>query len=109
MTLVLCAQFALVAQSNAAKPNSQQPAASVPFVGCPSDGQTGPIEAPTGTARSVQIGRGAARELAYYEAAIGFGVLAPRGWHCLGNSGSSGASLFVSPEPIYRPAGAGPA
>lgn len=103
LALAFCAQFALLAQHNAAASSPRQLAASVAFVGCSSDGQAGPIEAPTGTARSVPIGRNVAKDLAYYEAGVGFGVLAPRGWHCLGNYGSGGATLFVSPEPIYSP------
>ena len=38
--------------------------------------------------------------LAYYQAEYGPGVLAPRGWHCLGVYGSGGESLFVTPLPI---------
>ena len=101
--LAFCAQIALLAQNKVAAPSTRRPAASVPFVGCKSDGQTGPADAPTGTNKSVSIDRDAAKELAYYESAVGFGVLAPRGWHCLGNYGSGGASLFASPEPIYSP------
>lgn len=42
----------------------------------------------------------AAQQLAYYKAEEGLGVLAPRGWHCFGTYGSSGSSLYVSPQPI---------
>ena len=48
----------------------------------------------------------AARELAFYREFEGVGVLAPRGWHCLGVYGSSGNDLLVSPDPI-RPARVG--
>ena len=41
-----------------------------------------------------------AARLAWYKAKNGFGVLAPRDWHCFGTYGSSGATLYVSPEPI---------
>ncbi len=74
--------------------------ASVPFVGCKSDGQAGPADAPAGTTRAVPIPASAARQLAYYKAAKGFGVLAPRDWYCFGTYGSAGASLYVSPDPI---------
>ena len=78
--------------------------AILPFVGCKSDGQAGPIDPPTETNKAMQIPAIAAQRLAYYKAAKGFGVLAPRGWYCFGTYGSSGASLFVSPDPIDRAA-----
>jgi hypothetical protein len=74
----------------------------VPFVGCPSDGQTGPLEAPKGTDQLAQIKASVANKLAYYKAAVGPGALAPRGWYCFGTYGSGGSSLFVSPSPIKR-------
>ena len=40
----------------------------------------------------------AAAQLAYY-ASRDLGVLAPRGWHCLGLEGSNGSVLIVTPEP----------
>jgi len=40
---------------------------SVPFVGCPSVGQAGPVEAPKGTAFPVAITREAAEHLADYD------------------------------------------
>jgi hypothetical protein len=67
----------------------------VPFVGCASDGQTGPNEPPRGAPIDIQGGEG----LAYY--ADGFiGVLAPRGWSCFGTYGSSGSTLFVAPTQL---------
>jgi hypothetical protein len=71
----------------------------VPFVGCASDGQAGPLAAPKGGDRVVQINAKAAQQLAYYQAERGLGVLAPRGWHCFGTYGSSGGALYVSPLP----------
>jgi hypothetical protein len=73
---------------------------AVPFVGCPSDGQVGPLSAPNGKAQQVQIAPEAAARLAWYKAQNAPGVLAPRDWHCLSTYGSSGATLYVSPEPI---------
>jgi hypothetical protein len=70
---------------------------SVPFVGCPSDGQLGPIAAPKGAAKAVNVDAATAAQLAYYQARDSFGVLAPRGWKCLYVFGSSGASLAVTP------------
>jgi hypothetical protein len=72
----------------------------VPFVGCRSDGQVGPLDSPKDNAKSTQLPSGLANRLAYYQAENGFGVLAPRGWHCFSTYGSNGSSLFVSPEPI---------
>jgi hypothetical protein len=89
--LVLLYCSALVAQT-----------ARVPFVGCPAEGQLAPTEAPKRIDKVVQTEASAARGLAYYEAAYGPGVLAPRGWHCFGTYGSSNSVLFVSPQPIKR-------
>ncbi len=84
-----------------AKP-SEKPAqdvtVQVPFVGCASDGQAGPQQAPTGKSKAVAIPAGAAERLAYYKAEYGAGVLAPRGWHCFSTYGSNGSNLFVSPD-----------
>ena len=74
--------------------------ASVPFVGCRSDGQIGPLDAPTRENKTVSIGSQSARRFAFYQAANGFGVLAPRGWYCFGIYGSGGGTLFVSPQPM---------
>ena len=92
ITLSLCTQTSLVAQEKVV---------SVPFIGCKSDGQAGPLEVPKGTSTSVPIGLSAAQKLAYYSAfGQGSGVLAPRGWYCFGIYGSGGSSLSVSPQPI---------
>lgn len=72
-------------------------AESVPFVGCRSDGQAGPLPAPRPRA-TPQVAPAAARQLAYY-AIEHDGVLAPRGWHCFGLYGSNGGILIVTPEP----------
>ena len=69
-------------------------------MGCESSGQTGLLKAPKGASKEVQIDARTAQELAYYEAANGLGVLAPRGWHCYGGSGSSGVDLLVLRPPI---------
>jgi hypothetical protein len=73
----------------------------VPFVGCPSDGQVGPQEAPKGPDQVVQIKASAARRLALYTLGGGFGVLAPRNWYCFALYGSSGSRLFVAPRVIH--------
>lgn len=97
ITLAVCAHSRLLAQQTT---SPQRTAVSVPFVGCKSDGQTGPAEAPKGTGPSVPVSLKAAQQLAHYESAPGTGVLAPRGWYCFGTYGSGGDALFVSPEPI---------
>lgn len=73
---------------------------AVPFVGCASEGQSGPNPAPTeaegeGAVAPATLAPG----LAFY-ASSDLGVLAPRGWQCLGLSGSNGAILLVSPTPL---------
>ena len=68
----------------------------VPFVGCPSDGQTGPTRAPR--ARAVPRVPAAQAPLLAYYASADLGVLAPRGWHCFGLEGSNGSVLIVTPE-----------
>lgn len=73
---------------------------TVPFVGCPSDGQIGPIGAPTGKSKVLPIPAEAANQLAWYQAEEGSGVLGPRGWHCFSTYGSNGSSLFVAPQPL---------
>jgi hypothetical protein len=76
---------------------------SVPFVGCPADGQQGPVVAPSGRPRVVALPTDIASKLAWYETAEdggNLGVLAPRGWHCFGTYGSNGSSLYVAPEPL---------
>ncbi len=79
------------------------PRSEVPFVGCPTDGQAGPIAPPRGDAISVNLQPAVAQRLAYYQAEQGYGALAPKGWHCRGWYGSSGGSLVVTPQEIPPP------
>ena len=72
----------------------------VPFVGCESDGQVGPLKAPQGKAKRLALPAKIAGRLAYYKAEEGFGVLAPRGWQCFSTYGSNGSNLYVAPEPM---------
>lgn len=72
----------------------------VPFVGCSSDGQVGPLKAPVGSTKTAPVSAGVGARLAYYKAENGFGILGPRGWHCFSTYGSNGSTLYVSPEPI---------
>jgi hypothetical protein len=73
----------------------------LPFGGCNSDGQVGPLSAPARKTMRVLATPAEAGKLAYYKAAKGIGVLAPRGWHCFGTYGSGGDTLFVAPDPIH--------
>jgi hypothetical protein len=100
VTLVITAGPLIGQKSGETTAIPKQPPVSVPFVGCRSDGQTGPLKAPSGKNPVLPIGRALAQRLAYYSSAEGFGVLAPRGWNCFGTYGSGGQHVYVSPEPI---------
>jgi len=89
---VIALALALAAASAATAP--------VPFVGCASDGQQGPQPAPR-QRDGPRVPAAAAGQLAYY-ATGELGVLAPRGWHCLGFEDSNGTYL-VTPEPYRAP------
>jgi hypothetical protein len=98
--LAAYAQFSSSAQAIAAAASPQKLDAHIPFVGCKADGQAGPVNAPNGKSMVLPIAAEAAQRLAYYKSEQGIGVLAPRGWYCFGVYGSSGYSLYVSPQPI---------
>jgi hypothetical protein len=87
----------ILALSALAAPAAAQEA-PVPFVGCASDGQQGPMAAPDGKGQTPTAPAAVADRLAYY-ASNDLGVLAPRGWHCFGLYGSNGSGLYVTPEP----------
>ena len=74
--------------------------AEVPFVGCKSDGQVGPQDAPIGRPKTIPISPQLAQTVAYYKASDGVGVLAPRGWYCFRTYGSDGSNLYVTPMPL---------
>ena len=76
----------------------QAPPAAMPFVGCPADGQTGPIAAPAARPMPDVPGSGAAA-LAWYVSEHE-AVLAPRGWQCFELYGSNGGILVVAPQPL---------
>jgi hypothetical protein len=87
----------------AAQPTAQLPIAGAPppvsgklaFVACPSDGQPGPPPAPP--RELPEFPPEIAARLAYY-ASGNLAVVAPRGWHCVGRLGPSGADLLITPE-----------
>src|SRR5689334_17256314 len=57
-----------------------------------------PVPAPDVLSEVPVVPEIVAGDLAHYVAASGPGVLAPRGWHCLGLHGSNGNQLVVTPE-----------
>jgi hypothetical protein len=76
---------------------------SVPYVGCPGDGQTGPYAATRGSPKQVNLPAAVADQLSWYEynGNVGrFGTLGPRGWNCFVTIGSNGWTLYVAPEPL---------
>lgn len=100
MVLALFIHATLTAQDKTTSTSAKQALVSIPFVGCNSDGQVGPMSAPKGENRLVPIAQEAAQRLAFYSSEGVHGVLAPRGWHCFGTYGSGGSHLYVSPQPI---------
>jgi len=88
---------ALVAASAALAAPRSVAGVEVPFVGCKSDGQVGPMPAPKAPAETPKLPANLASRLAWYQSEYG-GVLAPRGWHCFGLYGSNGWFLMVTPE-----------
>lgn len=86
-----------------AQPTAQLPTPAVPppvsgklvFVGCASDGEQG--SAPLPPRELPEYPPEVTARLAYY-ASGNLAVVAPRGWHCVGRLGSSGADLLITPE-----------
>jgi hypothetical protein len=93
-------QSSVIAQRSGAVTKSLPPEVAVPFIGCESSGQTEVLAAPKGVTKFVRVAPKDAQALAYYESADGIGLLAPRGWHCVGRSGSGGWVLYLAPEPF---------
>ena len=77
--LALCIDVSLFPQTGGIAERQKEVSVSIPFVGCKSDGQTGPMPAPNGASRSMPVNRVAAQKLAYYKSDLGVGVLAPKG------------------------------
>lgn len=98
LVLAICAQGPAYAQTKTSKVVSST--SQVPFVGCKSDGQMGPVRAPKAKTKTLPITTEAAQRLVYYASSHGLGVLAPPGWNCFGTYGSNGDALYVSPEPV---------
>lgn len=89
---------ALVGAAVLLTPLAAAAAQTVPFVGCPSDGQQGPVVAPKGQPKAVAIDPATAKGLAWYQAKYSAGALAPRGWKCFSFYGSSGVTLTIAPS-----------
>lgn len=100
MAVFLCFGSTLFSQTGAPGRSVPTPSAAVPFIGCKSDGQIGPLDAPKGPAPPMKIPPDLSQRLAYYKAENGIGVLAPRGWYCFSTYGSNGSNLFLSPAAI---------
>ena len=73
---------------------------TVPTIGCPADGQVGPIPPPHSSPRAVALDAAPAQQVAFYQGGVGPGVFAPRGWHCQVSYGSAGSDIVVTPAPI---------
>src|SRR5437870_7006965 len=55
---------------------------TIRFVGCPADGQMGPIAPPRGQPQVMSLSQVPAGAVAYYKGEQAPGVFAPAGWHC---------------------------
>jgi hypothetical protein len=100
LAFAFCTLLKLSAHAISPTTHQEKVIIRVPFVGCESDGQVGPLKAPLGQSKVVAISAEAAQQLAYYKAENGTGTLAPRGWYCFGTYGSNGSNLYVSSKPI---------
>jgi hypothetical protein len=76
---------------------------TVPLVGCRADGEMGPTKSAPGQSLAVTPDPRTAALIAYYGAAHGPGVYAPKGWYCLTWEGSNGTILVVTPRRIPPP------
>jgi hypothetical protein len=92
------ATLALTLAAPCASCHAQQ--RTIPFVGCPADGQMGPIAPPRGQPQVLPLSQVPAGAIAYYKGEQAPGVFAPAGWHCRVWYGSSGSMILVTPRPI---------
>jgi hypothetical protein len=69
------------------------------MIGCKTDGQQGPQPAPANGVIPLAVTADEASLLTYYYT-NDLGVLATRGWHCVGLEGSNGSILFATPTQI---------
>src|SRR5688572_33022948 len=93
-----CVVIAMILPCCARSPaRPQQPIA---FVGCPADGQVGPIDPPQGTSRHADLDEIPVAEVVYYKGAHPPGVFAPSGWLGRVWYGPSGVFLVATPAPL---------
>src|SRR2546425_6560389 len=71
---------------------------TIPFVGCPADGQAGPIEAPKGPPKVVAGNEVAAPRPAHFKGEEGPGLFGPPGGELRGGDGGLGGTLIVTPH-----------
>jgi hypothetical protein len=98
MRLVILALAIAIASRAEAKARDVQ----VPFVGCKSDGQLGPLAPPKDKRATPALPPPIAARLAWYASNNTGGVLAPRGWGCFELYGSNGSLLMVAPGGFGR-------
>jgi hypothetical protein len=95
-SLVLLTPFFVVAVQSGAAAQTQ---VAVPVVKCPLETMTGPESVSGPATVNVRTSKAWAAQIAFYS--IGsIGALGPRGWHCQGHSGSSGATILVAPGAV---------
>src|SRR5260370_37156467 len=80
--------------------SSQTRRDTVPFIGCPADGQQGAIDPPPGPPKGISIGTVPSPGLAYYKGGDSAGVYAPPRCGCKVGYGVSGSVRCVTPEPM---------
>lgn len=94
-------------------PSSSNPSSPekvvVPVIGCPSEGQVGPLPAPPDSTKEATLPRDVASRVSFYTAEMFPPILAPRGWGCSAAYGSDGATILVGPKPAEGGPLTGPA
>jgi len=72
----------------------------IPFVGCPMDTRENSLPAPAQAQDDPTLPDSVAKNLAYYRAVYGWGMVAPSGWYCYGYAGDLTFTFLLSPYPI---------
>ena len=76
--------------------------ATVPVVKCPLETMTGAESVSAPSSVKAALSASWASQIAFYS--IGsLGAFGPRGWHCAGQSGSSGATILIAPGAAPKP------
>src|SRR2546427_2291309 len=76
---------------------------TIPFVGCPADGQAGPIEAPKGPPKVVAGNEGPAPPPPPFKGGEGPGLVCPPRGELRGGGGRSGRNPIITTPPLYLP------